>query len=79
MQFQADLLQLPVHRSSCEDLSALGAGWLGGLALGWWKTLTEIEALPHVTEMFMPGPAHAVKYAAWKLAVAQARFKENAA
>ena len=38
MQFQSDLLQVPVHRSACEDLSASeqrGSG--GGLALGWWK------------------------------------------
>ncbi|HTJ30382.1 MAG TPA: FGGY family carbohydrate kinase [Acidobacteriaceae bacterium] len=79
MQFQADLLQLPVHRSACEDLSALGAGWLGGLALGWWKTLAEIEALPQEAEIFLPGPADAAKYAAWKLAVAQARLREDAA
>ena len=79
MQFQANLLQLPVHRSANEDLSALGAGWLGGLTLGWWKTLAEIEAFPHISETFLPGPANPAKYAAWKLAVAQARLREDAA
>lgn len=79
MQFQADLLQLPLHRSSCEDLSALGAGWLGGLALGWWKDLAEIEALPHATDVFLPGNDYAAAYASWKLAVARARLREDVA
>lgn len=78
MQFQADLLELPVHRSACEDLSALGAAWLGGLALGWWKSLDEIEKLPGATEAFLPRHRPAADYAAWKHAVAQARLREDA-
>lgn len=54
MQFQADLLGRPVLRSSNEELSALGAAWLGGLALGWWPALADLEALPHHAEAFQP-------------------------
>src|SRR5580704_14822016 len=46
MQLQADLLGRPVVRSACEDLSALGASWLGGLALGWWGSTAEFASLP---------------------------------
>ena len=37
MQFQADILGRPVLRSGTEELSALGASLLAGLALGWWS------------------------------------------
>jgi glycerol kinase len=77
MQFQADLLQLPVYRSACEDLSALGTAWLGGLALGWWKDLSELEALPQEATVFTPGAPLDAQYAAWKHAVAQTRLKES--
>ena len=46
MQFQADLLGRPVMRSGCEDLSALGAAWFGGLALGWWTSTVDLERRP---------------------------------
>ena len=36
MQFQADVLGRAVVRSETEELSALGAAWMAGLALGWW-------------------------------------------
>lgn len=41
MQFQADVLGRPVLRSSREELSAIGAAWLGGITLGWWSTTQE--------------------------------------
>ncbi len=54
MQFQADLLGCPVIRSSSADLSAIGAAWLAGLAVGYWKSLDELEALPRPTTRFEP-------------------------
>src|SRR5579862_1878390 len=39
MQFQANILARTVVRSRNEELSAIGAAWLSGLALGWWKSL----------------------------------------
>ncbi|WP_263419207.1 FGGY family carbohydrate kinase [Terriglobus albidus] len=75
MQFQADLLQVPVHRSSCEDLSALGAAWLGGLTLGWWHSVADLASLPQESVTFLPGTSLASHYDGWKLAVQQARLK----
>ena len=54
MQFQADTLCRPVLRSIDEELSAIGASWLAGLALGWWSSLAEISDLSHAVEEFIP-------------------------
>jgi len=54
MQFQADILGRGVLRSKDEELSALGAAWLAGLALGWWKSLDELSALPRPQDRFTP-------------------------
>lgn len=75
MQFQADLLQVPIHRSSCEDLSALGAAWLGGLTLGWWHSTADLASLPQQSTTFLPGTSLASDYEGWKHAVRQTRLK----
>jgi glycerol kinase len=54
MQFQADILGCPVIRSSSADLSAIGASWLAGLAIDFWKSLEELEGLPRATARFEP-------------------------
>jgi glycerol kinase len=54
MQFQADILGRPVIRSSSTDLSACGAAWLAGLAIGFWNSLDEIRALPQHRDCFHP-------------------------
>jgi glycerol kinase len=54
MQFQADILGCPVVRSSSVDLSARGAGWMAGLAVGFWASLAELESLPMEFERFTP-------------------------
>jgi glycerol kinase len=55
MQFQADILGCPVIRSTSADLSAIGAAWLAGLGIGYWKSLEELEGLPRETARFEPG------------------------
>jgi glycerol kinase len=57
MQFQADLLGVPVERPDNVETTALGAAGLAGLALGTWKTIDEFVAArrfrrfdPHLTE-----------------------------
>ena len=52
MQFQADMLQSKVARSNIEEISALGATYLAGLAVGFWKDLKEIESLRKVDKPF---------------------------
>lgn len=81
MQFQADLLGRPVVRSGCEDLSAVGAAWFGGLALGWWKSTAELGGLPQEAQSFLPQmePAERERlYAGWQTAVKRARLRESA-
>ena len=72
MQLQADLLGRPVVRSACEDLSALGASWLGGLALGWWRSTAEFASLPEQPTIFQPRmstAARETRYDAWQTAI----------
>lgn len=54
MQFQANLMKRPVVRSLQPDVSALGAAYLAGRALGWWKTYVDLDVLQHDTERFEP-------------------------
>jgi glycerol kinase len=54
MQLQADIIDCPVIRSSSTDLSAVGAAWLAGLAIGYWSSLDELAALPRATTRFEP-------------------------
>ena len=81
MQFQADVLGRPVLRSANEELSALGAARLAGLALEWWSSPAEIEALPQGTERFEPAiceEERARLVHGWKLAVRRARLRAEA-
>jgi glycerol kinase len=77
MQMQADVLGRPVHRSTQEDLSARGAALLGGLTLGWWRSLDELAALPKTVRPFEPNRSQADRErlrGAWRLAVERARL-----
>jgi glycerol kinase len=76
MQVQADVIQVPVYRSHCEDLSALGAAWLGGHALRWWPTISELEGLRQPVSNFQPKEFDSTQYEGWKLAVARTRLEE---
>jgi glycerol kinase len=54
MQFQADLLDCPVKRSRYLESTGMGAGFLAGLAVGFWKTPGEIVALRTSEKTFFP-------------------------
>jgi glycerol kinase len=54
MQFQADILNIPVVRSRASDLSALGAAYLAGLATGIWQSLDQVSALDRPHDRFEP-------------------------
>ena len=45
MQFQSDILGIPIERSAVAETTALGAAYLAGLAVGMWESLDEIEEL----------------------------------
>lgn len=75
MQFQAGILGAPVLRSSSADVSALGAVYLAGLAIGLWSSLEEIAALPRGHERFEPrmeAERRARLLSGWQQAIAQA-------
>ncbi len=78
MQMQADVIGRPVLRSLQEELSARGAAMLGGMVLGWWKSLDELAALPTSDDGFEPAIAEDERVRvrrAWKLAVSRARLR----
>ncbi len=54
MQFQADLLEVPVERPRMTDTTALGAAFLAGLATGVWKDREEIRRSWKVGKRFEP-------------------------
>ena len=54
MQFLCDLLDIKVIRSSVEELSAMGAVYLGGLGTGFWKSIDEIKKLDRGENEFLP-------------------------
>lgn len=54
MQFLADMLQEPIIRSAQRDSSALGAAYLAGLAVGFWKDLAELQSLQPEGTVFKP-------------------------
>ncbi len=78
MQFQADLLGLPVVRPKVTETTALGAAYLAGLATGIYRDEAELAALWGEQRRFMPAMGRAVaaeKMTAWESAVRQARAR----
>ncbi|WP_028997385.1 glycerol kinase GlpK [Azohydromonas australica] len=55
MQFQADLLGIPVLRPRVTETTALGAAYLAGLAAGVWQVLDELAAQWQPERVFTPG------------------------
>ena len=75
MQFQADIIGRPVLRSTSTDVSALGAVYLAGLAVGVWPSLDDIAALPRECDRFEPQltpSRRAELIGGWQQAVARA-------
>ncbi|WMJ85490.1 glycerol kinase GlpK [Anaerocolumna sp. MB42-C2] len=54
LQFQADILDVVVHRPSCIETTALGAAYLAGLATGYWKDKGEIKENWALSKTFTP-------------------------
>jgi len=54
LQFQADVLGVPVVRSHVRETTALGAAYLAGLAVGYWKGDADIVANWHSDRRFEP-------------------------
>ena len=54
MQFQADILNTIVERPTCLELTALGAAYLAGMAVGFWNSIEELEQVWQVERIFEP-------------------------
>ncbi|WP_088035903.1 glycerol kinase GlpK [Evansella clarkii] len=79
MQFQSGLLGVPVERPVIQETTALGAAYLAGLAVGFWKDRDEIAAQWKIDKTFEPDMDEEKRnelYDGWKLAVeAAVKFK----
>jgi glycerol kinase len=72
MQFQADLLGIPVERPSVTEMAARGAAYLAGLGVEFWKSKEEVEQhwkLDRVFEPTMSKDQRESLYDGWKKAV----------
>ncbi|MGN7409045.1 glycerol kinase GlpK [Sporosarcina sp. SAFN-010] len=72
MQFQSDLLNVPVERPSINETTALGAAYLAGLAVGFWKDCSEIAAHWSLDRPFEPTMEQEERdqlYSGWQKAV----------
>ncbi len=54
MQFQADLLGIPVRRPGLVETTGLGAALLAGIGAGWWKRASDLEAVRGSEKVFRP-------------------------
>lgn len=54
MQFQSDLLNVPVERPSVSETTALGAAYLAGLAVGFWESTEAIAKHWNLNKQFTP-------------------------
>lgn len=54
MQFQADIVNTSVHRPRCIETTALGAAYLAGLAVGFWKDRDELKENWQIGAVFRP-------------------------
>ena len=72
MQFQADILGIPLQKPSITEMTVLGAAYLAGLGVGFWKSREEIAAQWQVARVFEPNMGEDQRetlYAGWKRAV----------
>ncbi len=80
MQFQADLLRVPVIRPTVSETTALGAAYLAGLAVGFWESKDEIARQWKIAKQYEPDMDSSVieeRYAGWHKAVKRAKGWET--
>ena len=54
MQFQADLLGIPISRPGLVETTALGAALLAGIGAGWWKRASDLKTVRGSGRVFRP-------------------------
>jgi len=81
MQFQADILDCPVHRPKIRETTALGAAFLAGLYSGFWKDEEEIRQSWTLDRAYEPSMEESQRQhllSGWKKAVERAKDWEDA-
>jgi len=66
MEFQADLLGVPVERPAQTETTALGAAFLAGLAVGFWESREEVASLWRAGRAFTPAMDEARRASLWE-------------
>lgn len=72
MQFQSDILDVPVVRPVVRETTALGAAYAAGLAVGYWSGLDDLRAnwtADHTWSPTMPDDERTLRYSEWNKAV----------
>jgi glycerol kinase len=72
MQFQSDVLDTEVHRPEVTEVTALGAAYLAGLAVGYWNNIDELQGKAVLDRTFLPHhdeEKRSRRYKGWKRAV----------
>ncbi|MHA6611846.1 glycerol kinase GlpK [Photobacterium damselae] len=72
MQFQSDILAAEVHRPVVTEVTALGAAYLAGLAVGFWNSIDELQNKAQLDRKFVPcqdDNKRNRRYRGWKRAV----------
>jgi glycerol kinase len=75
MNFQSDILNVPVERPVINETTALGAAYLAGLAVGFWESQEEIASQWAIDQSFEPAMTEEQRsnlYGGWKKAVSAA-------
>ncbi len=73
MQFQSDILNLRVEQPKILETTALGAAYLAGLAVGYWKSVEDVKASWQLKQAYVPQMDEATRkhlVQGWKIAVA---------
>ena len=76
MQFQADIINTPVRRPECVETTAMGASYLAGLAVGFWKSKEDVLKNWMIDRVFTPAMDEARReeeLKGWNKAVASTR------
>jgi glycerol kinase len=61
MQFQADISDVPVHRPVTIETTSLGAAYLAGLAVGYWKNKEDVLENWQISRSFEPEMTKAIR------------------
>ena len=81
IQFQADMLGVPIEVPRITETTALGSAYLAGLATGFWKSRDELDAKWQLAQRYTPGMSESERsklYQRWQKAVERAKGWEDA-